>query len=74
MTPLLTDNETMIALLDIQTKIAHCGDHWLIRNTLRDKARTIAAQFVDPNFEEPAHPALRDSMAMAADTDPHCGF
>lgn len=71
---MLTDNELTIALLDLRAKIDHCGEGYVIRNTLRHKAMELAARFVDPGHEErPALP-LRDGKAMSEDIDPRCGF
>jgi hypothetical protein len=50
-----TDNEILIALLDIRAKIAAChaqegASPWLITATLRNKAESVAAAFVDPEY------------------------
>jgi hypothetical protein len=60
----------IVQLLEIQQQIAQCGDHWLIRNTLRQKAAAIAAQFVDPTWEERPHPPLRNSLEMSLERQP----
>lgn len=46
----MTDNEALIALLEIRTKIEECRKQglWLTVNTLRHQAMTLAEGFVDP--------------------------
>ena len=75
----MSDNEITTALLDIKAKIESCHAQenrspWLVTATLRDKARSLAAAFVDPEWEEGEHPPLRDGKAMSQDIDPRCGF
>lgn len=70
----MTTEELDIALLELRQKIANCGDRWLIRNTLRQQAQALVAAFVDPTYEEPSHPPLQDSTALALAIDPACGF
>ncbi len=75
----MSAEECTIKLLAIQAQIAACHAQegkspWLITATLRDKARSLAAAFVDPSWQEGEHPALRDGKAMAADVDKSCGF
>lgn len=69
----MSDNETLIALLDIKAKIQQCRaqegyEPWLIPSTLRHKAMELAAAFVDPHYQEgPGH-------VMAKQIDDNCGF
>lgn len=71
----VTDNETIIALLDIKAKIEQCRKQGLLltASTLRHQAMSLAESFVDPVWDE-APPALRSGRAMATDIDPACGF
>lgn len=65
----MSENELSTALLEIQHQIAGCADHWLVRNTLRQKAAMLAAAFVDAAWAEEqrfvVHPPLRNSEAMS---------
>lgn len=76
----MSDNETLIALLAIRTKIDSCrhqGLHLTV-NTLRHQAMCLAESFVDPVYaaEQDARPqpVMRDGVAMSQDIDPRCGF
>ena len=52
----MSAEEATIALLDIKSKLDQCGPSYIIRATLRAKARELAAQFVDPTWEPPQPP------------------
>ena len=63
----MSDNEALIALLDIRSKLATSTG--IRRNTLRYRAMQLAARFVDPSYEERPAPPLRCGAAMAVERD-----
>jgi hypothetical protein len=74
----MSTEECTIALLAIQAQIANCGPSFVIRATLRAKARELAARFVDENWADEEdgreHPALRDSVEMSLERVDHVPF
>lgn len=75
----MTIEELSVRLLETQTQIAACEDHWLIRATLRQRAAALAAAFVDQAWavqeQFVTHPPLRDGKAMSEERPvPGCPF